>query len=206
MDLAHYIARAVDRPFDEIFSPFAPRVRISSSVDGTTIEITHWDDQLGPQPSVDEIRAVLAAPEPVDLPALKTALCADIDARAQAIRDRYVTPGGAQAATYLFKQTQAVQAQAAQASTDLGKSAADLAAAYPYLSNEIGVTIDPQTNAAATDIYGVMRAVIATVQVWQPLNLAIERVRLAAKTGIMAAATPAAAQAVHDAVDWPGST
>ena len=59
---------------------------------------------------------------------------------AQACRDSYVTPGGAQAATYLFfKHTQADAALAAQATSDVGKTAAQLAKLYPYLANEIGI-------------------------------------------------------------------
>ena len=49
------------------------------------------------------------------------------------------------------------------------------------------------------------RAVLATVQAWQPLNLAIEAMRLKTKVAISAASTAAAAQAAHDAVAWPTS-
>lgn len=164
-----------------------------------SLEIVQWDaDKLGPEPSEAQLDAVTPPLAP-----LQAALCADIDKQAQAQRDLYVTPGGAQSATYLLKQTQAVNALAAQATTDAGKTAAQLATAYPYLANEIGITADPTTSAAATDIYGVARAIVAVLNAWQPLNLSIEAMRLKTKAAINAATTAAAAQAVHDAAAWP---
>lgn len=140
----------------------------------------------------------------VDFASLQAALCTDIDKQAQTQRDIYVTPGGAQSATYLIKQSQAQAALAAQAANTAANMTADaLAVAYPYLANEIGITADPTSKAAATDVYGVARAVMAVLQTWQPINLQIEAMRLKTKAAITAAGTAAAAQAAHDAVTWP---
>ncbi len=148
-----------------------------------------------------------AAPvEPAGPPlaSVQAALCSDVDRQAQAQRDLYVTPGGAQSATYLIKQSQAQSALAAQAgNTSANMTAAQLAAAYPYLANEVGITVDPTSKAPAVDVYGVARSVMAVLQAWQPINLAIEAMRLKTKAAIAAAATATVAQAAHDAVAWP---
>ena len=135
---------------------------------------------------------------------LQTSLSADIDAQAEAQRLKYITPGEAQMATYLLKRGQALQALAAQAANTTANLTSDsLAAAYPYLANEIGITVDPTSKAPATDIYGVARAVQAIAAVWQTLDLAIEKARLATKAAIAAATTVSAAQTAHDTVAWP---
>ncbi len=139
----------------------------------------------------------------MSLSQLQTALCADIDAQAETQRLLYITPGAGQAATYLLKQTQAAQALAAQATTDAGKTPAQLAAAYPFLANEIAITVDPTSKAPATDIYGVARGIMAVLNGWQPIGLAIEAMRLKTKAAINAATTSATAEAAHDAVAWP---
>ena len=149
--------------------------------------------------------APIAVVPPVpSLTSVQAALCSDIDTQAEAQRLRYVTPGACQMATYLLKRSQALQALAAQSANTAANMTADaLATAYPYLAAEIGITADPTTKAAATDVYGVARAVSAVSSVWQPLDIAIEKVRLATKLVISAATTVAAAQAAHDVVAWP---
>ena len=136
------------------------------------------------------------------LASVQAALCADIDAEAEEQRLRYITAGSGQAMVYLQKQTQAAIALNAQAATAAATADAN-AAAYPLLAAEVGITVDPTTNAAATDVLGVARQVNATVQQWMPIAAAIERARMATKAAIMAATTAAAAQAARDAVQWP---
>ncbi len=156
--------------------------------------------------SADGGKTFAAPVEPAGPPlaSVQAALCSDIDRQAQAQRDLYVTPGGAQSATYLIKQSQAQSALAAQAgNTSANMTAAQLTAAYPYLANEVGITVDPTSKAPAVDVYGVARSVMAVLQAWQPINLAIEAMRLKTKAAIAAAATATVAQAAHDAVFWP---
>ena len=137
-----------------------------------------------------------------DLAVLKTTLSAAIDAEAEQQRLRYITAGSGQAMVYLQKQTQAAIALNAQPATAAATADAN-AAAYPLLAAEIGITVDPTTNAPATDVLGVARQVNATVQQWMPIAAAIERARMATKAAIGAATTAEAAQAARDAVQWP---
>ncbi len=172
------------------------------SYDGATLTIP---DAFG-----DAAKAIMAKsgwdapPAGPSLASVQTSLSADIDTQAEAQRLKYITPGEAQMATYLLKRGQALSALANQtADAAANKTADQLAAAYPYMANEIGITIDPTTKAPASDVYGVARAVSAIAAVWQGLDLAIERVRLATKMAISAAETASAVQAAHDAVAWP---
>lgn len=124
-------------------------------------------------------------PAVVDLPALKVALSAQIDAAAEAVRARYITPGSGQAMTYQAKATEAER---------LAADPAPDAATYPLLSAEIGVTGD-----TLADVGAVVRAAHAQ---WQIMGGAIERARLAGKAAVMAAGDEAGARAAAEVV-WP---
>ncbi len=152
----------------------------------------------------DALAANSASLNAAVLAPLQARLSADIDSQAEAQRLKYITPGEAQMATYLLKRGQALGAISNQAADAAANKSSDaLAAAYPYLANEIGITVDPNTKASATDVYGVARAIQAVAAVWQLLDLAIEKMRLATKIAIASATTATAAQTAHDGVAWP---
>ncbi|GEP11823.1 hypothetical protein [Methylobacterium gnaphalii] len=134
---------------------------------------------------------------PADVLALaKRTLTEDVDARAEALRLSIATPGAGQAMEYQETQAQAFAAlQASPASVT--------PAAYPMLAASIGIDIDPSTNAPATDVLGVARAVQKAYAAWLAAGAAIRGARLHGKAAIEAAATPAAAAQAFDAIDWP---
>ncbi|MFG1402004.1 hypothetical protein [Xanthobacter sediminis] len=125
---------------------------------------------------------------PVNLPALKGTLCAQIDVAAEVERARYITPGAGQAMTY--------QAKAAEALALAADPAPD-PAAYPLLSAEVGIT--------APDLAGVGAVVRGAYAAWQVIGAGIERARLAGKAAVMAAEDEASARAAA-AVEWPAPT
>ncbi|MFB0491937.1 hypothetical protein ABIE45_004523 [Methylobacterium sp. OAE515] len=135
---------------------------------------------------------------PVDLPAFKAGLKAQIDAAAEALRLTLITPGSGQAMEY---QEAYAQARAAlQATGDVNASD------YPMLAVTIGVDIDPQTKKPATDVLGVARSVKAAYEAYLQAGAAIRGARLLAKAEIEAAADAELAQAVFAAIKWPTFT
>jgi len=165
--------------------------------------VTPWPRDDAGQQTMDSLQDVLAPHGiSVDLRHLQARLCADIDDQAEQQRLKYITGGAGQAMVYLQKQTQAAQALAALSAAppmtaDQGRQA------YPLLAAEIGITVDPSTDAPAGDVFGVARIVQATVQSWLPVAAAIEAMRLRTKAAIGAALTVPAAHAARDAAAWP---
>jgi len=123
---------------------------------------------------------------PPDLAMVKKYQCDVVDARAETERLKYITPGSGQAMTYQQKADEARRFVAAEA---------PVAADYPMLSGEVGVTAD--------DIAGVAAVVKAAHEGWQVIGAAIEGVRLRAKKAINQAATVEDAEAAAGAVAWP---
>ncbi|MGG7535360.1 hypothetical protein [Rhizobium sp. 12,4] len=133
-----------------------------------------------------EEEAAFEAGRVVDLPALKSALKAVIDATAETERLKYITPGAGQALTYAQKADQAQAYLAAVAPVD---------ADYPLLVAEIGIT-----GASAAEVANVIKANFAA---WQMIGAAIEATRLGTKQAIDAAAAELEARAAFEAAQWP---
>lgn len=125
------------------------------------------------------------AETPDELAAAKAAAIVAIDAEAETVRLRYVTPGAAQQLVYEAKRHEAVALAA-----DQNPDPAD----YPLLAAEIGITAGTLTDVGA--------AVLLTAAQWRNAAAAIERLRLGAKAAVAAATTIAAVQAAA-AVTWP---
>lgn len=123
-----------------------------------------------------------------DLPALRTAAKARVDAAAERARLRIVTPGSGQAAVYILKLNEAQRfvAEAPEAPEP---------AEWPMLAAEIGVTGD-----TLAEVAGV---IVATAAAWKQAAAAIETIRLAAKAEIDTATNPAAMAAIEHAVIYP---
>lgn len=108
-------------------------------------------------------------PEAAILTGLKRSLAAQVDARAEQERLRWITPGSGQAQEY-----QEVRAQAQAALADPANATAEL---YPMLAGTIGIDFDPETKAPATDILGVARGVVEASKAWLAVGTHIRVVR-----------------------------
>ena len=120
-----------------------------------------------------------------------------VDAEAEAMRARVVTPGAGQALEY-----QEAQAQA-EAALALPKTKPPAAGDFPMLDATVGIDVDPTTGQPATDVLGVARSVQAAYGAWRGLGAEIRKARLAGKAAIDAAASIEAATAAVSAIAWP---
>ncbi|WP_066920178.1 hypothetical protein [Methylobacterium sp. CCH5-D2] len=125
----------------------------------------------------------------------KAALKAEIDAKAEALRSALITPGSGQAMEY--------QEAQAQASAALAAPQGASAALYPMLAASIGLDLDPETGAPATDVLGVARAIRVAFEGWLAAGAAIRRARLLGKAAVDAAETLPEALDAAAAIVWP---
>lgn len=124
--------------------------------------------------------------DPIDIPALRQATLARIDAAAEAARMGFVTPGSGQAMVYLAKE--------AEAERYLADPAPD-PARYRLLAAEVGIT--------APDLPGVAAAVSGLAAGWREAAAAIEAIRLSAKQTVMTLEDPAALGDFPGSIVWP---
>lgn len=117
----------------------------------------------------------------VNLVPVRDALLVKIDAEAEAIRTRFITPGAGQAMTYLRKEAEA------------RAYAADPTTAVPFLTVEAAAT--------GTTVADLAAEVIAQANAWAVIGPQIEGARLAAKKAVKGATNIAD---MHQAatVDW----
>ncbi len=139
--------------------------------------------------------SAMKIPDAVVLAAAQGALCVAVDAQAEKLRIVVLTPGAGQAMEYGELKA---EAQAALAAT-----AAATPALYPMLAASVGIDIDPSTNAVATDVLGVARAVMVQSAAWTALGAAIRKARVTGKAAIAAASDLASAKAAFAAITWP---
>lgn len=130
------------------------------------------------------------------LSGFQAALCGLVDDRAEVARQAILSPGTGQAMEYQEARAQADKALA-------GPPAEATAARYPMLAASVGIDLDPQTGAAATDVLGVARAVASASGAWVEVGAVIRGARLAGKDAIARAATVEAAAAAYAAIVWP---
>lgn len=128
-----------------------------------------------------------------DLETLRAEAKRRIDAEAETLRQRHVTPGTGQVMTYLAKEQQA-RACMAEESPD--------PAAYPLLAATVGIERHPETGEVAESVQEVAAIVLSNLDQWMQATAAIERARLSAKQAVTDAATPAEIEAAAN-VDWP---
>lgn len=144
--------------------------------------------------TLDQAQAI-GLPETAILAAVQSWLKEQVDSRAEDLRLRLITPGSGQAMEYQQAYAQAVAAQAA------GSSAT--AADYPMLAATIGIDLDPETKAPATDVLGVARSVAQAYEACVAFGAMVRAARLKGKAAIDAATTVAAAGDAYDAIAWP---
>lgn len=143
-----------------------------------------------PGVSVTRVWAV----ESRDIDAVRKEFCARVDADAEAVRMKYMTPGSGMALTYDEKRRQAAAIIAGgQAAADaLTQAEADTV--YPTLAASIGIE--------AVSLWGCAQIVAAKAAAWGALSNVIEKTRLRGKAAIEAAATVTEAAAAYDAITW----
>lgn len=117
----------------------------------------------------------------LNLDALRAALAARIDAEAELVRQRFLTPGAGQAMTYQRKEAEA------------RAWLADNTAATPFLSAE--------ASARDVTVSTVASEVLATADAWVAIGSVIEGKRMAAK-GVLAAAFNLTELLSAATVDW----
>ncbi|MGX5775541.1 hypothetical protein [Methylorubrum zatmanii] len=163
-----------------------------SGVDLSAPAVTH-NGQTYVGRSVEALQK-LGIPASAILAGVKSDLFVKVDAQAELERARWLTPGAGQAMEY-----QEVRAQG-QAALAAGTKAT--AERFPMLAATIGIDIDPETKAPATDILGVARSVVAAGEAWAAIGTHIRVVRLRGKAAIEAATTIDAARAAFEEIDW----
>uniref|UniRef100_I2Q2M3 DUF4376 domain-containing protein n=1 Tax=Desulfovibrio sp. U5L TaxID=596152 RepID=I2Q2M3_9BACT len=129
------------------------------------------------------------------LAAAKAGAAARIDAQAEVLCNQVVTPGSAQMARYQRKEAIARSYLAALTAGALPADEAARAEAYPAVFGEVGITADTPE--------AVARTIVAMADAWWAYGDALEKVRLAGKRDVGAAADPAGVAAAEAAVAWP---
>ncbi len=135
-----------------------------------------WQQRVGPVDQVldDKVIEVFTVADR-DIEAMAAEAKQVIDARAEVIRLRFITPGSGQAMVYQAKMD---EAKRWQANNSPAEATADL---YPLIAAEVGVT----GNAAAA----VVQVWSAQEIQWRQLAAQIELIRLTAKAAIETAKT-----------------
>lgn len=140
----------------------------------------------------DKVRVVHSMSGSLD--DVKLAYSLRVDAEAEAVRMKYLTPGYGMALTYREKLEQAEQVAAQdQAAIDALTSQEEVAA-YPTLSASVGVE--------ASTLWDCAQLVLSKYQQWALLSHEIERIRMTGKKAISEADTAEAVQAAYSAIDW----
>jgi len=126
-------------------------------------------------------QAVVASPT-LDLGVLRTVLCARIDAEAEAVRQRFITPGPGQAMEYVYVAREALDWQA------------DNTAPVPFIAREAALRGVP--------VADIVAEVSAASSAWgSVIGPEIRAVRMKAKSDVMQAPTLGAIVAAS-VIDW----
>lgn len=139
----------------------------------------------------DRVRRI-SSERPLDV--IKAELLVLVDADAERIRMRHLTPGAGMAMTYAEKRDQA------NAVHGLGQSAAnaltevDRIAQFPTLAASVGLE--------APTLWDCALLVIAKSEAWADLSNVIERTRLLGKKAINDASDAASARSAYEAITW----
>lgn len=117
----------------------------------------------------------------MNLDPVRVTLCAKIDAEAESVRGRYITPGSGQAMTYLAKQAEAAA------------FLADPSVKTPFLTAE--------ADATETTVADLAAVVAQNAAAWAVIGAKIEGVRRCAKIAVEAADNIAVMHAASQ-IDW----
>lgn len=171
--------------------PLIHGVRIIDPADKTTWTIDFMDEAT----EVDR-EAGRTAMSALDVAApIKAELKSKVDADAERVRLRYITPGVGQSMTYLEKHNQAVAVEGLGEEAANALSEQDRTAQFPTLSASVGIE--------AATLWDCAQIVVQTYEAWAALSNQIERTRLMGKRAISLASDAAAARAAYEAITWP---
>ncbi len=122
----------------------------------------------------------------VNLSRHKETMCSSVDNAAEALRNTVVSPGSAQAMTYIDKERQALAYLASENPVD---------SEYPALVAEIGINGDTARDVAST--------IAAYAAAWRTWNATVENVRLTAKKQIKESLYVVAIDDIMRSISWP---
>lgn len=152
--------------------------------EGVGLYISKWN-HIDPEPdqiALDAAWSAWQSAHAMGLSTIKENAKAAVDAAAESVRTKYITPGAGQAMTYAEKSDEAADFVAANYPSDLSM--------YPFIQAEVNAT-GKTASAAADDI-------LARKSAWIAVGAAIEEARLAGKMSIDTAADEAAVVAARD--------
>lgn len=163
---------------------------------GDTGDKSTWRVDFAPNATADQKAAAEAAISAYDtLADVKSVLSSRVDADAERVRLRYITPGVGQSMTYLEKHNQAIAVEAMGQQAANALSEQDRTAQFPTLAASVGIE--------AATLWDCAQIVVQTYEAWAALSNQIERTRLMGKRSISLASDAAAAQAAYEAITWP---
>lgn len=138
-----------------------------------------------------------AAPKVTEptLDELKATFKNKIDADAEAVRMRHLTPGTGMSMTYAEKRDQANAVYAMGEAAVIAMSTQDQVEQFPTLAASVGLE--------APTLWACALLVIAKSEAWTTLSYAIERTRLAAHKAIRDAADVDTLKAAYEVITWP---
>lgn len=184
------IAQSVDAAVRNV-CPWVEGVSIGRADDKSTWRVDFTD--AATEQDRTAVAAVVAAFD-VSAP-IKAELKSKVDADAERVRQRYITPGVGQSMTYLEKHNQAVAVEGLGEEAANALSEHDRTAQFPTLSASVGIE--------AATLWDCAQIVVQTYEAWAALSNQIERTRLMGKRSISLASDAAAAQAAYEAITWP---
>lgn len=127
--------------------------------------------------------------------AVKVQLSKRIDADAERVRLRYISPGDGMQMVYRekFEQAQGVQAMGQDTANALSQASRE--AQFPTLSASVG--------SEAPTLWDCAQLVLQRYTQFAALSLQTERARLSGKKAVSESSSVAQAQAAYEAVAWP---
>lgn len=125
---------------------------------------------------------------------VKTQYAAKIDADAEAVRSKYVTPGAGMAMTYQEKHAQARAVDAMGQTAANALTEAEREDQFPTLSASVGIE--------GATLWDCAQLVIQKYEQFADLSRVIERTRLRGKKSIGDASDVASVRAAYEAITW----
>lgn len=163
---------------------------------GKRTDKSTWRIDYAPEATDEQKAAAVAVVDAYDPAAdVKADLKSKVDADAERIRLRFITPGVGQSMTYLEKHNQAVAVEAMGQAAANALSEQDRTAQFPTLAASVGIE--------AATLWDCAQIVVQTYEAWAALSNQIERTRMMGKRSISLASDAAAAQAAYEAIAWP---
>ena len=180
------------RDITDRFSDSVSGVSIGRLSDKATWRVDFKDDATDAQRAA--VAAYIAALPDQVLARAKESALARIDAKAETVRLRYITPGAGMAMTYQEKFAQANAVAGLGEAAANAMSEADRLEQFPTLAASVGIE--------AATLWECAQLVLAKYTAFAALSYTIERARLSGKSAISAATTVQGVADAEGAVAW----